>query len=238
MIRNYFLLNLLLILIIGVLGNKFYHVLEYSAEMPIEDGSGVVPEEFVPVEHKDRAYDENAFEVISSMDLFRPSRTAPSVERKAAEKPPLPAPPKLFGTVILNDNKTAILEASDSRSTKVYRLNDTISGYTVLEIHEDKVVLMGNDEKVEVRLRENKGVQSQSRPVVRPPIVPQPGRQIQNQNPGAVPQRRARPVPPRRRPTRTIPPDNINVPAPEIPHAPDMPEPTDEVNDPAQEEDQ
>src|SRR4030067_13587 len=101
MIRNYFLLNLLLIVIIGVLGSKLYHVVKY----------------------------------------------------KAAEKPPLPSPPKLYGTVILNNNKTAILEQSDTRTTKVYRINDTISGYTVLEIHEDKVVLSGNDEKVEVRLR-------------------------------------------------------------------------------------
>jgi len=238
MIRNYFLLNLLLILIIAVLGNKFYHVLKYSAEIPIEAGTSEVRDEVVAVEHRGRAYDENAFEVISAMDLFRPSRTAPSVEKKATEKPPLPAPPKLFGTVILNENKTAILEASDSRTTKVYRLNDTVSGYTVVEIHEDKVVLLGNDEKVEVRLRENKGVQAPVRSIVRPPIVPQPGRQIQS--PGTVqqPQRRARPVPPRRRPSRTVPQDNVNIAPPEIPHAPEMSESPEEGNEPVQEEDQ
>lgn len=236
MIRNYFLLNLLLILIIGLLGNKFYDVLKYKAEIPVEATAGEVREEAAVVEHRGRPYDENAFEVISTMDLFRPSRTAPSVEKKAAEKPPLPPPPKLFGTVILNNNKTAILESSDTRTTKVYRVNDTVSGYTVVDILEDKVVLMGNEEKVEVRLRDSKGIQSPVRQIIRPPIVPQPGRQIQS--PDIAPQRRARPVPPRRRPTRMIPPDNINVPPQEIPQTPDMPENPEPVNEQAPDEEQ
>ncbi len=245
MIRNYFLLNLLLILVIGVLGNKFYHVVKYTAEMPAEAGTGEVPKEDIAAGHADKALDDNAYEPISVLDLFRPSRSAPSVENNAAEKPPLPNPPKLFGTVILNDNKTAILESSDTKTTKVYRINDNISGYTVLEIHEDKVVLLGNDEKVEVRLRDDKGAQAASRSVIRPPIMPQtsqplqPGRQIES--PGAAPQRRARPVPPRRRPARTNPPDNINVPPAEVPQSPqghETPEAPEAVNDPAQEEGQ
>lgn len=241
MIRNYFLLNLLLILVIGVLGNKLYHVVKYKAEIPAEAGTGEVRQEDIAVGHTDKVLDDNAFEPISVMDLFRPSRTAPSAENKAAEKPPLPAPPKLFGTVILNNNKTAILEQSDTKTTKVYRINDTISGYTVLEIHEDKVVLLGNDEKVEIRLRDDKGTQAPSRSVIRPPIMPQtsqPGRQIE---PGAAPQRRARPVPPRRRPARTNPMDNSNVPPAEAPQSPqghETPETPEAINDPAQEEGQ
>jgi hypothetical protein len=244
MIRNYFLLNLLLIFIIGGLGNKLYHVIKYTEEIPDEAGTGEVRKEDIVQVHADKVLDENAFEPISVLDLFRPSRSAPSVENKAAEKPPLPNPPKLFGTVILNNNKTAILEQSDTKMTKVYRINDTISGYTILEIHEDKVVLLGNDEKVEVRLRDDKGVQAPNRPIIRPPTIPppqplQPGRQIDN--PGAAPQRRARPVPPRRRPTTTIKPDNINVPSPDVPQTPqahETPEAPEVMNDPAQEEGQ
>jgi type II secretory pathway component PulC len=234
MIRNYFLLNLLLILIIGMLGNKFYHVLKYSAEIPAEAGTGEVRKEEINVEHKDKAVDEGAFEVISALDPFRPSRSAPLIQNKGAEKPPLPPPPKLFGTVILNDNKTAILEQPDTKTTKIYRINDTISGYKVLEIHEDKVVLLGNDEKVEVRLRDDKGIQPQRGAVVRPAFTPPSARQTGNT--GAVPQRRARPVPPRRRPTITPPPVNTNLAPPEIPQAPEVPEAPDAGNDPAQEE--
>lgn len=240
MIRNYFLLNIFLILIIGVLGNKFYHVLTYSMELPAEAGTGEFQKEDIAVAHKDSVFDERVFDAISALDLFRPSRTAPLVEKKGTEKPPLPNPPKLFGTVILNDNKTAILEQPDTKTTKVYRINDTISGYTVLEIHENKVVLLGNDEKVEVRLRDDKGVQPPRRTVVRPSTLPQmsqPGSQIQS--PGTAPQRRARPVPPRRRPARTVPPDNRNIAPPDVPQSPqENGEAPDAVNDPAQEEDQ
>ncbi|MBI5663524.1 MAG: hypothetical protein HZC49_00325 [Nitrospirae bacterium] len=241
MIRNYFLLNLLLILVAGLLGNKLYRVVKYTAEIPAEAVTVEERKEDIAVEHADKAFDENAYEPISEMDIFRPSRTAPSAESKAAEKPPLPPPPKLFGTVILNENKTAILEQSDTKTTKVYRINDTVSGYTVLEIHEDKVVLLGNDEKVEVRLRDDKGAQTQSRPVLRPPTVPQPaqpGRQI---SPGAAPQRRSRPVPPRRRPTITPAPENRNVPPAEVPpshETPEAPDTPEAENDPAQEEGQ
>ena len=234
MIRNYFLLNLLLILIIGMLGNKFYHVLKYSPEIPAEAGAGEIRKEEIYAEHKDKALDESAFEAISSLDLFRPSRSASLSRDKVAEKPPLPPPPKLFGTVILNNNKTAILEQSDTKTTKVYRINDTISGYTVLEIYEDKVVLLGNDEKVEVRLRDDKGIQPQRGAVVRPAFTPPPARQTGNT--GAVPQRRARAVPPRRRPTVPAPADNRNITPPEIPQAPEVPEAPDAGNDPAQEE--
>ncbi len=236
MIRNYFLLNLLFIVIIGVLGNKLYHVVKYTAEIPAESGTGEGRKEDIVVGRADKALNENAFEPISVLDLFRPSRSAPSVENKAAERPPLPNPPRLFGTVILNNNKTAILEQSDTKTTKVYRINDIISGYTVLEIHEDKVVLSGNDEKVEVRLRDDKGVQPPRRPIIRPPQPSQPGSQIEN--PGDAPQRRARPVPPRRRPATTVPPDNINVPpsdVPQMPQAYETPEAPEALKDPAQE---
>jgi len=241
MIRNYFLLNLLLIAIIGVLGNKFYHVLKYSAEMPAEAGEGEVRKEDMPGGYKVKGIDESIFETISAHDLFRPSRTAPLVEKKGAEKPQLPPPPKLFGTVILNENKTAILEQPDTKTTKVFRINDTVSGYKVLEIYEDKVVLLGNDERVEVRLRDDKGVQAPGRTTVRPPLtspqIPQPGGQIQR--PGVMPRQRARPVPPRRRPVRTVPPDNRNITPPETPQPqqePEVPEAPEGTTEPAEEE--
>ena len=242
MIRNYFLLNLLLILIIGGLGNKLYHVIKNKAEIPAGAATGEAPKE-AAAGHTDKALDETAVEAISVLDLFRPSRTAPSAENKAAEKPPLPPPPKLFGTVILNEKKTAILEQSDTKTTKVYRINDTVSGYIVLEIHEDKVVLLGNDAKVEVRLRDDKGVQAPGRPVIRPPTIPQPsqpGGQVES--PGATPQRRARPVPPRRRPARANPPDNRTVPpppeVPQAPQTPEVPETPESANEPPHEEGQ
>lgn len=242
MIRNYFLLNLLLILFIGMLGNKFYHVLKYSAEMPLKAGNEQERKEYIAIEHKDKAFNEGSFEAISALDLFRPSRTAPLVKKKGSEKTPLLNPPKLFGTVILNDNKTAILEQPDTKTTKTYRINDTIAGYTVLEIHEDKVVLSGNGERVEVRLRDDKGVQPQRRTPGRPATLPQmtqPGRQTVN--PGVVPQRRARPVPPRRRPVRTVPQDTVNITPPEVPQSPQTPDAADApdaADEPAQEEEQ
>ncbi|MEW6602595.1 MAG: type II secretion system protein N [Nitrospirota bacterium] len=240
MIRNYFLLNLLLIVVIAVLGNKLSHVVKHRMDIPAETGNAEVKKEESAAGHAEKILDENAVEVISSLDLFRPSRSAPSVENKAAEKPPLPNPPKLFGTVILNDNKTAILEQSDTKTTKVYRVNDTVSGYTVIDILEDKVVLMGNDEKVEVRLRDDKGVQQPARTIVRPSAAPAP-QTIQQQTQRPAPQRRVRPVPPRRRPSRPVQPNTGNIAAPETPQptpTPETPESPEADNPSDQEEEQ
>jgi hypothetical protein len=99
--------------------------------------------------------------------------------------------------------------------------------------------LLGNDEKVEVRLRDDKGIQPQRGAVVRPTVTP-PSR-IQPGNAGTPAQRRTRAVPPRRRPTVTTQPADPNIAPPEVPQppqTPEAPEAPDTGDETGQEEDQ
>lgn len=217
MLRNYFLLNLLLALIIVVLGLELRDVISHSLQVPSEAVTEDRQKGVVEFSHKDKVVDESVFDTISRLDLFRPSRSASLAEDKKTDRPPLKPPPKLFGTVIFNENKTAILQDSDTKTTRVYRINEFISGYKVLDILEDKVVLLAYEDKIEVKLRDDKGTASATRSAIRP--LPLPGTQIQD---SSTAQRRSRPVPPRRRPTVSTPTDNVNVTPPEAPQPPEV----------------
>lgn len=231
MLRNYFLLNLLLALIIAALGLELHNVLTHPLQMPSEAAAEDARKKAPAFTHGEKPIDEGIFDAISRLDLFRPSRSASLADDKKAELPPLKPPPKLFGTVIFNENKTAILQDSETKTSKVYRINEFISGYKVIDILEDRVVLLANEEKVEVKLREDKGIAAPARTAARP--SPLPSTQVQNGS--TTPQRRSRPVPPRRR--ASVPPqqDNTNVPVPEAPQAPEVPQPTEVENDAASE---
>ncbi|MDH4028499.1 MAG: hypothetical protein OEU95_06695 [Nitrospirota bacterium] len=209
MLRNYFLINVLLIILAGFLGFKFYGVLKYSVEMPSGPVAAAVEKEAAPAA-ADEALNTAQFDVITNSDIFRPSRSAVLPESLMTEKPVPKDPPRVFGTVILENNKTAILEDPDTKTTKTYRVNDSVAGYVITDILEDRVVYSLNGEKVEVRLRESKGVLQQrqttvSQPVQRPVI----NRPAINRVPRRVP----RPVPPQR---NNIPPPP-GTPAPSAP---------------------
>ncbi len=166
MIRNYFLINLLLITIIGFLGIEFYKVMDHEIEIPsihnIQKSVENKKDEGVK-RRGDEKSNFTAFDVIAKKDLFRPSRSAPLAKQRKTEKPLPKNTPKLFGTIILNNLKTAILQDPDTKTSKNYQINDSIGGYVISEIFENKVVLMFNDEKVEIKLRDNKGIKSNKR---------------------------------------------------------------------------
>ncbi|UCD35884.1 MAG: hypothetical protein JSU90_03360 [Nitrospiraceae bacterium] len=221
MLRNYFLINILLVLVIGILGYKLYGILSEPEEIPSEATVRELPKGEGAVKVQEPPLGDSAFENIAKLDLFRPSRSSSGREGKKTEPAVLKEPPKLFGTVILNDLRTAIIEDPDSGKTKVYRLDDSISGYKISEIHENRVVLLRDGDKVEVKLREDKGIQ----PVRRQPAISPAQRQAGVERP--VPQRRKRPATPRRRPSRVRPPaespEEQDEELPETPPEPDLP---------------
>jgi hypothetical protein len=170
MLRNYFLINLILILVLSSLGFKLYGTFRATEGMPS-------PSEIKQKKAKDvtkkRAtiINEAAYDVITQKDLFRPSRSASEAKVENKEETVAPKnPPKLFGTIILNNLKTAILQDTESKSTKSYKLNEQIAGYTISEILEDKVVLVKDGDKLEIKLREDKGIQTSKRQAVQPKI--------------------------------------------------------------------
>jgi len=168
MLRNYFLINLILIVIIGFLGIKFYEVYTRSTDIPEGPPAKQAQKENAQVKSEDRSVDPTIFQVISNMDLFRPAR---SPYRGEPSQQALPkTPPRLFGTVILDNEKTAILEDPDTKATRSYHVNEAIGNYVVSEILEDRVILQLNGERSEVRLREEK----KGLPPVRQQIIPLP----------------------------------------------------------------
>ncbi|MEN8264574.1 MAG: hypothetical protein ABFR82_14050 [Nitrospirota bacterium] len=159
MLRNYFFINMCLVIVIGLLGFKLYHVSAYTVEIPLAAEIKDVKKESIKTKQKEAAFNESSFQIISKMDLFRPSRKPPAVKaEKKVKATPKKNIPRLFGTIILGDIKSAILEDPESKTTKSYRLNESVAGFTVAEILEDKVVLLSGSEKVEVRLRDEKGI--------------------------------------------------------------------------------
>ena len=166
MLRNYFLINLILIIVLSFLGVKLYRTLWATPGMPSpsetrQEKAKDVTKRRAPV------INEATYEVINEKDLFRPSRSASEKkDEKTDEKAAPKNPPKLFGTIILDNTKTAILQDSESRVTKIYKLNEQIAGYTISEILKDKVVLVKDGEKYEVKLREDKGIKPPKRKAI------------------------------------------------------------------------
>ncbi len=167
--RNLFLINLIMIIMIGLLGYWFYKVWVRPLDLPVKAGQeNVVPDEDADGNMK-RPMDKAAYDIIAQKDLFRPSRTASNAESVPASVSAGDAP-KLFGTIIKNDIKMAILEDPSSKTTKIYNVNDSVAGFRVSEILQDKVVLMRGNEKIEVKLREEKGITAPR--AVRQPVNP------------------------------------------------------------------
>lgn len=161
--RNYFLINLILLIVIGLIGFRFYKTWVRPLDIPTEvsqqqiqvDKKNVIDKKLT--DKKGLGLDEAAYDVIVRKDLFRPSRSAPLVKDTFAISSPNGAP-KLFGTVIINNERSAILEDPSTKITKLYRINDSFAGYIVSDIQKDKVILLKGDKSIEVRLRAIKNI--------------------------------------------------------------------------------
>ncbi len=208
MLRNYFLINLILVAIIAILGLKLYDVSGQSVEIPtIVEGSKKVKKE-IPSRRRDKVINPAAYEAISTLDLFKPSRSKSEKVEKVEEKAPPRNPPKLFGTIILNDIKTAILEDPDSKSTKTYRINDSVAGYVISDILEDKVVFLRDGDPFEVKLREDKGIKAPARRAIKRTPPKRTNRAVRK--PRQRRPQRSRRAAPRRQPARTNPSPDIH----------------------------
>ncbi|MDQ7788262.1 MAG: hypothetical protein RDU01_11725 [Thermodesulfovibrionales bacterium] len=100
------------------------------------------------------------FMSVAEQNLFHPERKIP-VEKKAEQ--PLPKPEfVLYGTMITDGLSLAYVEdmkaprSSPGRGKRQTSLKkgDRISGFTLKEIHSDKIVLMRGDEKLAVSIQD------------------------------------------------------------------------------------
>ena len=168
MLRNVFLINTVLVIIAGLLCVKLYGALTERLELPTEPPAGAVEKTKKDDMKRVQRRLPGNFEIIASGNLFNPSRSGKAEEGVQETKSPPPKnEPKLFGTIIIGDRKSAIIEDPDSKTRKTFTLKDVIGGYVVSDIQEDKVVLLWGTDQVTIRLRGDKGVAAPKRRQVR-----------------------------------------------------------------------
>lgn len=153
---------------LGLLGIKLYGVVTYSMSVPVQAS---VQEDKKPkdidIKFRDKVINKASFQIISRKDLFRPERTASVTVVKSAPTT-MANPPKLFATIVRGSNSIAIIEDPATKKSKTYRINEVVSGFLISEILEDRVILLSGDDKVEIKLRDDKGIKtSRPKPMVR-----------------------------------------------------------------------
>jgi hypothetical protein len=96
------------------------------------------------------------FVVISEQNLFHPERKIPA-DKTAEESKPKPEF-VLYGTLITGDTNLAFMEdlkapfASSGRGKRqrALHIGNSISGYTLTEVHPERVLLVKGDDRIEV----------------------------------------------------------------------------------------
>lgn len=193
MLRNFFVINIILVVLLGFLGYKFYGVATYSMDVP--DASSVEAGDVMgglDVDLSAGVPDKASFNIISRNNLFRPSRSAFRAGGTVVTRTGKEVYPKLFATIILGDKSTAIMEDPDTRKTKRYSVNDIVAGLQLIEILQDRVVLSRGGERIEVKLRDDKGIKS----VRAKPLARKNEPQRQNKSKRRIIRRRPVPPPP------------------------------------------
>jgi len=213
-LRNYFLINLILLVFVLFLSPRFYKAWVRPLEIPervYHDRQGQDRKGVSDRQSPDRreSVSRTSYDVIVQRDLFRPSRAAFSPFNTTHAFSSMNEV-KLFGTVIMNGEKSAILQDPATKITKLYRINDSVAGYIIVDIQEDRVVLLKDGESMEVKLRAEKAIRL---PRARQPMI-QPRRSRDNvQKPSRSRAGARRPSPARQKITPPPMPEegNLNV---------------------------
>ena len=187
--RRFFLINLVLFVIIGFLCFRFYNAWAKPLDIPAQISQQESMKDMKSLIDK-KKLDKAAYYVIVRKDLFRPSRSASQLH-ETPKQLSLKETPKLFGTIIMSNDKSAILEDPITKTTKLYHINDSFAGFIVTDIQADKVVLLRGTEKIAVFLRDAKKFKLPRPQMVRPktPRIPQRSRpkRLQPQKPKIPP---------------------------------------------------
>ncbi|MDA8215104.1 MAG: hypothetical protein M0Z64_07490 [Nitrospiraceae bacterium] len=156
--RGHFLLNVIFIAIAGFLGFKLYDSLSRPPDIPSWAVHGQASSDKEEVQANVGVDEKSDFQTIVQKDIFRPDRKEPE-DILRPSPPSLSPPPRLVGIAIAGNESRAFLEDPITKAVKVCRIKDSIAGFTVHKIQEDRVVLLRGDERVEVKIRETKTIE-------------------------------------------------------------------------------
>lgn len=146
--RKYYLINAILLTVAVLLGARLYGVVLKPIELFPAVKSQEVSAPGPGIESLSEKKIEFDYQVIVKKDLFRPERKEPESGDSFAGA----VPPKLIGVLIQNDGARAFLMDSATKVTKTYKQKEMISGYTIHEILENKVILMKGGERIDLKI--------------------------------------------------------------------------------------
>ena len=175
MFRNYFLLNIVLVIILSLLGIRLYYILNTSLSIPVAPNPSIPRKIMKNAQGNKLHIDVKSYDVIVSKNLFHPSRSAQKETPTTIANPVSDNEvPQLFGTVITNEKKLALLEDRSTKKARLYKVNDSISGFTVSQILENKVKLQKGGETIGVGLWQEKKFTNPTRPMTRKKVITNP----------------------------------------------------------------
>lgn len=176
------LINIVLLGMVVFFGIRAYGVWSQGMEIPGKDpGSGSSKRDVGPSKTiiKKEMPPASAYDVLVRKDLFSPRRQAPEEKAAEVEKnlPPIPAEAKkilLFGVILMEGYKTALVSNPDQKSAKDNDLwvkeGDHLGDFKVSLIEKEKIVLEKDKESFDVFLYD-KG-KPERRTVVQKPTEP------------------------------------------------------------------
>ncbi len=193
-LKNINLLNLLLLFICFLFVEYAVYPLfqiEGSYKIPAPKKSEV-EEEKIPAQSTPSAED---YSMIVQRNLFHPERHLPA-EKKEEDMPITKPEFVLYGTLVTRDISLAYISDRNSplpagRRHLTLKKGDMLSGYTLTEIEEDRVVMTKDEEKMVVNLYDAK--KTKESPIPQQPH-PTPARRPLPRP--AAPQQNAKPLPP------------------------------------------
>jgi hypothetical protein len=163
--RNFFLINIILFTIIGFLGIRLYNTYTRPLDVPVlEAKKQTKTEKKITAPVKKTILNESFYREIYEKDLFRPSRSPVAQDAQTPQTISPKEKPVLFGTTIMGDKKFAILEDPQTKSSKLYYINDSIAGFKVIDIVENKVILQKGANMIEIKLRDKKDIKLPKQP--------------------------------------------------------------------------
>lgn len=184
--KRYTLLNIVLLIIAIILGERIYNIWNNYIKKPssiVIKASKIINNEDTR-EYIKRSNPQIFYQTIVDKNLFHPNRREIKTEEEFNSQI---APPKfiLSGVVLMGDTKIAIIEDPISHKTNRYHEKDSILNYTIDSITNDKVFIKKGDNKFEVNLLDsskkrhmispNAGIPSPIQtPAIQPPIPPIP----------------------------------------------------------------
>lgn len=191
-LRNINLLNIALIAVIVLLANYtllplFNMSIQYKLPIP----KTTIVDKVDKAEEPAQSLTPSPvnYTIVKEQNLFHPERKLSLEQKKEIPRPEL----VLYGTLISHDVKIAFMEDKKAprnspgrgKRQMALQLGNILSGYTLIDVYHDKVVMARDDDRIEVSIFKSKNTMHEQ--TVHKNIVETDTRKLKKQGSGAPP---------------------------------------------------